>query len=465
MLYIMKTRLIVVSGLCLLVMSFVTIKNMNKYDAIHSGIAWFDQLNNEVNAHGSCIVKEGNLYYLFGEYHLDNSNAFMGFCCYSSSDLMNWKFERLVLSTQTDGLLGPNRVGERVKVMKCPATGEFVMYMHADDLKYNDPHVVYATCKTINGDYQFHGDLLQEGKYIKKWDLGTFKDWDGKGYLLTHSGFIYELSADYKSVKRLIITQTLDGESPAMFKSKGVYYWLFSNRTSWERNDNFYLTATSLEGPWTNKGLFAPKGTLTWDSQCSFVLPLTWENDTLFIFMGDRWSYPKQASAATYVWQPIILNNGEMAIPEFQKNWRVNLQKAQWFPVETKTKSIKNNRIIKNGNWLFDHNHQRANEKGAMITYPFMGRQVSINAISNKTSGYAKVVITNKNRDKIISTIIDFYSKYEYSSQKFLSPLLDYGNYTLSVEVLGEHPTWSDKRFSNYGSTGDNVVIEDVLVQ
>ncbi|MFA5046398.1 MAG: glycosyl hydrolase family 43 [Paludibacter sp.] len=435
-----------------------------KYEAIHSGIALFDQFNKEVNAHGSCIVKEGDLFYLFGEFHTDTSNVFNGFSCYSSPDLMNWKFEKMVLPVQSDGLLGPNRIGERVKVMKCPATGEFVMYMHTDDIRYNDPHVGFATCKTINGDYQFQGELLLNGKYIRKWDLGTFQDTDGKGYLLTHSGFIYELDSGYKSVKRIVTSEKLDGESPAMFKSNGVYFWLFSHRTSWERNDNFYLTATSLEGPWTNKGIFAPEGTLTWNSQTSFVLPIANKKDTLFMFMGDRWSYPLQGSAATYVWQPIRVKGDKMSIPDYQENWRVNLANVKWSPVETIAKSIKASATIKTGDWKQENGKIRAKQKGSVILFPFRGRQVGLKALSNPTSGYAKVVIRNKKGDEIISTIVDFYSKYEYSSLKFLSPVLDYNSYVLSIEVLGEHPKWSDKRFFNYGSTDDYVDIEDVFL-
>mgnify|MGYP001224208268 FL=1 len=95
--------------------------------AIHNGIAWYDQHHNEVNAHGACVVKDGDKYYLFGEYKSDTTNAFVGFSCYSSTDLTNWQFEKIVLPMQASGLLGPNRVGERVKVMKCPSTGEYVM--------------------------------------------------------------------------------------------------------------------------------------------------------------------------------------------------------------------------------------------------------------------------------------------------------------------------------------------------
>jgi hypothetical protein len=110
-------------------MSIVTLHGENRYKAIYSGIPLFDQNSKEVNAHGACIIKEGNKYYLFGEYHTDTSNAFTGFSCYSSSNLTEWKFEKMVLPLQSDGLLGSDRIGERVKVMKCPATGEYVMFM------------------------------------------------------------------------------------------------------------------------------------------------------------------------------------------------------------------------------------------------------------------------------------------------------------------------------------------------
>jgi len=459
----MKIKLFVIQFFCLSLMTFGNTKEQNKkYKAIHSGVALFDQFNKEVNAHGACIVKEGDKYYLFGEYKSDTANVFTGFSCYSSTDLANWKFERIVLPVQTDGLLGPNRVGERVKVMKCPLTGEFVMYMHADDRDYKDPHVGYASSKTINGDYQFKGPLLFDGKPIRRWDMGTFQDTDGKGYLLIHHGYIYELSDDYKSIKRLVINQKQGGESPAIFKSKGTYYWLSSNLTSWERNDNMYLTATSLEGPWTFRGFFAPEGSLTWNSQTTFVLPIVNMKDTLFMFMGDRWSYPRQGSASTYVWQSITINADKMSIPAYQESWKMNENIAHWVTENPKSKSIKPNANIKNGDWKSENGKYLAKEKGSLISFPFKGRQVCIKALSDTLSGYAKVTLRNGKNKVIISTIVDFYSKYKYSSMKFLSPILDYGSYELNIEVMGEHPKWSDKRFNKYGSTDDYVVIEDV---
>lgn len=434
-----------------------------RYQAIHSGIAWFDQHNKEVNAHGACIVKEGDRYYLLGECHTDTSNAFIGFNCYSSTDLMNWKFENRVLKIQPEGLLGPNRVGERVKVMKCPATGEFIMYMHTDDLEYKDPHVGYATCKTIDGDYEFQGELLHEGKYLKKWDLGTFQDSDGKGYLITHEGFIYELTSDYRSVKRQVISHaTAGGESPAILKNNGRYFWMFSNKTSWERNDNYYLTATSLEGPWDKKGLVAPEGTLTWNSQSTFFFPIINRTDTLYMYMGDRWSFPKQGSAATYVWQPVTIRTDEISIPKYHESWRIDWSENKAIPAPSKGKSITSRDIIKNGTWETIKKRMSSTEKGATLSCSFNGTQIGIRGLSNNKSSYAKVTIKDQSGRQVLITSVDFYSKYEYIALKFLSPVLAPGQYTLTIEVLGEHTTWTDKSKTIYGSTDNYITIEEL---
>ena len=231
---------------------------------IVNGIPWFDDRGGIVNAHGACIVEEDGRYYLFGEWKSDKSNAFPGFSCYSSDDLVNWKFENVVLRVQPDGILGPNRVGERVKVMKCPKTGEYVMFMHADDMGYKDPYIGYATCKTIDGDFQL------QGKPVKRWDMGTFQDSDGRGYLLIHHGPVYRLSDDYRSVETEVAHVKGAGESPAMFKKDGIYYLLYSNLTSWEKNDN--CSARKAGSPTTRRPLsFSPFGAATTPFPCSWA--------------------------------------------------------------------------------------------------------------------------------------------------------------------------------------------------
>jgi hypothetical protein len=127
--------------ICLLLTTASTLfaQKPKAYNAVYSGIPWFDEEGEVVSAHGANIVKENGRYYLFGERHSGTTNAFAGVNCYSSIDLYNWKFEVVALSVQPSGKLGPNRVGERPKVMKCPTTGEYLLYLHVDSIDYKDP--------------------------------------------------------------------------------------------------------------------------------------------------------------------------------------------------------------------------------------------------------------------------------------------------------------------------------------
>ncbi|WP_163407406.1 family 43 glycosylhydrolase [Flavobacterium ajazii] len=439
-----------------------------KRDAIYSGTPWFDQNGNVVSAHGANIIKEKDTFYLFGEAHTDASNAFTGFNCYSSKDLYNWKFESIALPQQKSGKLGTNRVGERPKVMKCPKTGEFIMFMHADTLTYKDQFVGYAVSKKIKGPYQFKGPLLFQGKPIKKWDMGTFQDTDGSGYILVHGGEIYKLNDDFKSVTEKVNENITSGfESPTMLKKDGLYYFIGSHLTSWEKNDNYYYTSNSLKGPWQSQGLIAPEGTLTWNSQSTFVLPIQGTKDTTYMFMGDRWSFPKQASSATYVWQPLVISGTSISIPEYKDSWEINTITGLTSVADNNDIIIKNTdtQIQYKGNWKETASESRSDEKDASFTVRFAGEQIALYSTVGSENGYAEVVLTNEKGKVIVSAFVDMYSKFSTLTQVFRSPLLKKGNYNLTVSVTGERPNWSDKRKANYGSTGYYISINQIKIK
>ncbi|MES2777373.1 MAG: family 43 glycosylhydrolase [Bacteroidota bacterium] len=438
-------------------------------NAIYSGVPWFDEKGEVVSAHGACIVQDAGRYCFFGEKHVDTSNAFTGFNCYSSADLYNWKYESLALPVQSSGKLGPRRVGERVKVMKCPATGEYVMYMHADTLGYTDQFVGYATSKNIAGPYNFQGPLLFNDKPIRKWDMGTFQDSDGEGYILIHGGEIYQLGPDYKSVTAQLNKNMVSGfESPAMFRKDSIYYLLGSDLTSWEKNDNYYFTATSIKGPWTKRGFFCPAGTLTWNSQTTFVLPVVGSKETTYMFMGDRWSFPKQASAATYIWQPLTVSGFILSIPQFRETWQINTVTGKNSVLKGSGKIIKNTdkSLVQQGKWSVDTlSFLSSDEQNASVSIKFNGSQIGWHGLSRPTGGYAGVTILNSKAETILSTIVDMYCKYPLAGPKFLSPVMPRDTYTLMITVMGERPNWSDKRKTNYGSTGYFISLDKLVVR
>ena len=216
----------------LLLILVCSLAKMSAQDIV-SGVAWYDQNARTVNAHGGCLVRKGDRWWLFGEWKGDDSNAFQGFSCYSSENLTDWRFERLALPVQQNGVLGPDRVGERPKVLRCGATGKYVLLAHADDLGYKDPCTVVAVADSVNGEYRLQGPLLYHGKPLRHWDIGAFQDTDGTAYLLAHHGPIYRLSADYLSVDTMVAKVDGAGESPCMFKAGDTYFYLTSNLTSW----------------------------------------------------------------------------------------------------------------------------------------------------------------------------------------------------------------------------------------
>lgn len=420
-----------------------------EHGLIISGVPWYDQRDSIVSAHGANIIQDNGKYYMFGEFKTDSVNAFKGFSCYSSPDLVNWTFERMAFLPQKEGRMGSNRVGERPKVLKCPSSGEYVMIMHSDDIRYKDPCVVYATSNTIDGEYEYQGQLLYKGEPVKKWDIGSFTDNDGRSYLLVHHGDIYRFADDYHSLDSCMSSKVKGvGESPAMLHHNGKYYWFSSHTTSWERNDNMYVSSESLSGPWSEPRNFAPEGSNTWNSQTSFILPIVNQSDSTFMYMGDRWSFPKQRSAATYVWQPIVWKDGDPSLPEYLEAWNPKDMSSGALPLSN----------IKNSCWA---GSSPADSKQYNIELN-ENERIGIEGNTSVNGGYAQIEITDSSGKIIVDTPVDFYSLAPASGLRYISPKLPKGNYTLKLTISDMKSNWSDKKKNEYGSKGHEIVINNI---
>ncbi|HKP08047.1 MAG TPA: family 43 glycosylhydrolase [Microbacterium sp.] len=418
--------------------------------AIVNGVTWFDDRGRPVNAHGGCIVEESGRYYLFGEYKTDDENRFIGFSCYSSPDLVTWTFERLVLGPQPDGLLGPDRIGERVKVMKCPKTGRFTMFMHTDDLTYTDAVIGRASSDTIAGDYEFHGALTHDGEPVEGWDMGTFQDDDGTGYLVLHEGDIFTLSPDYSEVRERIAHHIAPGgESPAMFRDGDRYFLMFSHKTSWERNDNYHLSAPAPGGPWSYRGAIAARGTLTHNSQCTFVLTRHEASGPAHMYMGDRWSFPRQASAATYVWLPLEVRGDTVAPLDYLPAWSPATGGRAELSGEASCREV-----------CFV-----TRTPGATEEIPFEGSRIGLVGRSDPHGGYARVEIVDATTSRPLADgLVDFYSKVADDGWRYLSPPLPPGPKRMLIRNAGEYPVWFNKAGDRFGSDDTRVHVTRVCV-
>ena len=331
---------------------------------LSTGIIFKDTDGNPVNAHGGGIIQVENTFYMHGETFLSTTtdNNFHGFSMYSSQDLATWKNEGIILPQQTTGLLGPNRKGERPHIIKCPATGEFVLYAHAADVTYQtDKEVVYATSQTVNGQYNFQGALTNSsGTIAAHSDMSALTDGD-KAYVITESGHVYTLSNDCHNWVSDNYYSTVNGdsgggESPTIFKAGSTYYWLMSYKTGWRANNNFYSTAPAMTGPWTFQGFFAPvadtskvtqpgapnppeiiSNERTWLSQSTWVTPVTGCAGTVYVFWGDHWYGTTDTTEpgrynyqAGYVFQPFVFTGTQISLPTYLTTWQLNVGAGTW---------------------------------------------------------------------------------------------------------------------------------------
>jgi hypothetical protein len=301
--------------------------------AIVPGTAWKDTQGHAIQAHGGGMIKVGSTYYWFGEDKTGESqdNAyFRNVPCYSSTDLAHWTFVANVLTRQASGELGPNRIIERPKVIYNSTTRQYVMYMHVDTPAHTDTRVGVATSSTVCGGYTYLGSTKPQGNISL--DIQLFVDDDGSAYLFSEARAagglrIYRLSADYLKIASFVAKLT-DFESPAVFKLNGRYYVLGSHRTGWNTNDNEYSTSTSLSKGWSTWKLFAPKGTKTFNSQTTFVLPVVGSQAATFMFMGDRWK-PDSLGTSPYIWLPLTVNGTSVSLA-WHDHWFIDTVTGRW---------------------------------------------------------------------------------------------------------------------------------------
>jgi hypothetical protein len=288
---------------------------------------WLDNRGQPIQAHGGGITFWQGVYYWFGEDRTRTNDPDKRYvACYSSKDLVHWKFRRQVVALADPEHLGAHWVLERPKVYANVRTGKFVLYAHLDDAPYKLARVMVAVSDRIDGDYKYvksFRPLDQESR-----DIGQFVDDDGAAYLIfesrpTKGFYIAKLSGDYMSVeKTAFIPAPLEGG--AIVHYDGLYYAIGSHMTGWHPNPNVYATAPSLAGPWTEFKNLAPPEVDNYDSQSTMLLKVAGSQHTSVIFMGDIWK-PKELWDSRYLWMPLEIGAGTMHLPA-PHPWQLNVK-------------------------------------------------------------------------------------------------------------------------------------------
>lgn len=325
----MKKTLLYAACLFLLALA-AAIPSMAAIDSIKPGDRWLDDRGQLIQAHGGGITYWKGLYYWFGEDRSQtNDPAKRYVACYSSRDLVHWKFRRQVVALSDPEHLGTPWVLERPKVFVNPRTHKFVLYAHLDDARYKVARVMVAVSDRIDGDYRYvksFRPLDQESR-----DIGQFVDDDGSAYLIfesrpTKGFFIAKLTDDYMNVeKTAFINAPLEGG--AIVHYGNLYYVIGSHMTGWSPNPDVFATAPALAGPWTEFKDIAPPEANTYNAQSTMLLKVAGSKKSIVIFMGDIWK-PKELWDSRYLWMPLDMQDGSMHLPPPQP-WLLNVKTGE----------------------------------------------------------------------------------------------------------------------------------------
>ncbi len=88
--------------------------------------------------------------------------------------------------------------------------------------------------------------------------------------------------------------------------------------------------------------------------------------------------------------------------------------------------------------------------------------KIYIKGHTDDHSPYAEAIITDNRGNIKVRTSIDFYSLAPADGLRYISPMLDKGEYDLTIMVSTMKPNWSDKKRNDYGSRGYDITISEV---
>ena len=345
---------------CLIAMTVSCLAGQaEKLTDFEPGKLWPDNNGVHINAHGAGVILHRGIYYWFGEHKIEGKKEFVitrrqkrtpidqtadgGVHCYSSSDLLNWKDEGVVLPVDYSNVKSDIAYGcilERPKVLYNEKNNNFVMFfkLYLRGTGYGPCYTGVAVADNVTGPFKYSHKFLGCGSKAGSGDFALFKEDDGAAYHIcsnrdSREKCIVKLTDDYLnpsapySVMKGIDSGT---EAPAVFKRKNRYYLLGSGCTGWRPNAARSYSSDSLTGLWTESGNpcsgVNPKNNLrsnkTFGGQSTFVIPVQGVEDG-FIAMFDMWR-PENPIDGRYIWLPVKFTDKGFKI-EWSDKWNLNV--------------------------------------------------------------------------------------------------------------------------------------------
>ncbi|MBR2087609.1 MAG: family 43 glycosylhydrolase [Oscillospiraceae bacterium] len=314
-------------------------------DLIVNDCFWKDTKGNNIYSQGGGIFKFGDTYYWYGVHYRgaetyaakptgkNNDYTFVSVSCYSSKDLVNWKFENDVLTPKSKGWNWAYW-GGRLGVAYCPKSKQYVLVT-----QYNDS-VLFASCSSPTGNFEVKNVQDQIPNVLKQGtgDQTIFVDDDGQAYLIcSNKGgrghqYVAKLrESDYLAAEPAVEVAKGSGrEGNCMFKYKGKYYFCASDLHGWNSSHSYYMVADNIYGPYTKWAVI--DGTdedFSHVTQTGFFYTIKGSKQETVLFCGDRWSDFAGNGLGYNQWVPLTVNGNNVKFNSLSE-FHLNAQTGEW---------------------------------------------------------------------------------------------------------------------------------------
>jgi len=304
-----------------------------------------DTSGNPIYAQGGGVFKFNGIYYWYGlKYNgavtyatnpsagENSDTSFNAFTCYSSTNLVDWKFENNIMTSASPGMSGTSWVG-RMGVAYNPTTQKYVLLSQFDGNSGSGE--LFATCSTPTGNFVFdHVQTTLPVVNNTSGDQTVFLDTDGTAYLICSSAngraHLYVLPlhpADYLNVDAGDNIYNGNGrEGNMMFKNNGRYYFCSSDLHGWNASHCYVVDSTNVMGTYSSEYIMNKTDMdFCHVTQTGFGVTLTGTNGATTFFVGDRWCDFAGNGIGYNQWCPVSFNG---STPTFESLTVVNFDAA-----------------------------------------------------------------------------------------------------------------------------------------
>lgn len=312
---------------------------------------WKDTDGNFIYSQGGGVLQVGDTYYWYGvKYNgavtyaanptSKNSDiGFAGVTCYSSKDLVNWKFEGIVLKPDQAAAGWFGRIG----VAYNKNSKKYVLAGQGGSPSWEFGEY-FATSDSPTGPFKF-ARVQTDLSFLVNGGTGdqtVFQDDDGKAYIICSNVkgrtnlYVSQLrDSDFlemEASKTVNIHKSRVGgrEGNAMFKHDGVYYFCSSDLHGWNTSQTYCMSATNIFGPYSEE--FVLEGTqhdFSHVTQTGFFIMVNGTKGSFVVNAGDRWSDFAGNGLGFNQWLPISFESGKPVF-HFLSQWNINVKEGTW---------------------------------------------------------------------------------------------------------------------------------------